>query len=227
MKQRWQFKVIARKLRKKGFLYSEIQKKVPFHKTTLVSWCKDIKLTNKQINIRGRRYENRLKGARANYLKRQKQIKEIENKAIKEIRSLTEYEFKLAGIALYWGEGSKKNLAISNSDPNLIRFIMKWFREVCNISNSEFRAYLYLHTGQNEKNMRKYWSEITDIPASQFYKTIFKKEGSASRKYNLSGYKGTIKIQISNEDLRQKICAWIERVKKSCPHSLIGKAAGS
>lgn len=211
MGKRWQQKEKVRKLRQLGWTYPEIQNKVPVHKITLSKWCRDIELTTQQIKARGGRYANRLKGAKANYLKRQKEIKRIQKEAEKEIRPLTPYEFKIAGAALYWGEGNKsQGLAFSNSDPELVRFMMKWFREICQVPNKKIRAYLYLHTGQNEKKMKKYWSRITNIPLSQFNKTVLKQKGSASRKYSQSQYKGTIKVQVLDEDLKHRILTWIE-----------------
>jgi hypothetical protein len=214
MKKLWQLKERARILRKLGWTYSEIQNKVPVHKITLSKWCRDIELTAPQIKARGGRYANRLRGAKANYLKRQKEIAGIQKKAEGEICPLTPYEFKIAGAALYWGEGNKSHgLAFSNSDPKLVKFMMRWFREICRVPNKKIKACLYLHTGQNEEKMKKYWERIIDIPLGQFNKTIFKQEGSASRKYNRNQYKGTIKVQIFDEDLKHRILAWIEQLQ--------------
>ena len=212
MKQ-WQLKRDARNLRQQGLLYREIANKLGVNRTTLGKWCEDIKLTSKQIKSRGGRYANVIKAAKVNHLKRQKQIQEIRKMAKKEIYPLTNYEFKLAGIALYWAEGDKtQGLGFRNSNPELIQFMMKWFREICKISEKKMNAFLYLHTGLDEKKMKKYWSKITNIPLNQFRKTIFKQEGSASRKYNQDQYKGTIKVRINDENLRHIILSWIEQL---------------
>jgi len=214
MKKIWQLKEKVRELRKLGWTYPEIQDKVPVHKTTLSKWCRGIELTTRQIKARGGRYANRLKGAKANYLKRQKEIEKVQKEAEKEIRPLTSYEFKIAGAALYWGEGNKsQGLGFSNSDPQLVEFMMKWFREVCRVPSKKMRACLYLHTGQNEGKMKKYWEGITNIPSNQFNKTILKQEGSASRKYSQDQYKGTIKVQIFDEDLKHRVFGWIEQLQ--------------
>lgn len=213
MKKLWQLKEEARQLRKQGLLYKKIAEKVPIHRTTLSKWCKDIELTPEQIKSHGKRYASRLKGAKANYIKRQKEIQKIRKEAEEKIRPLIDYEFKIAGIALYWGEGDKKDLTISNSDPNLIKFIMGWFRKTCLVPEEKFKTSLYLHTGQNEKNMKKYWAKTTKIPLAQFNKTIFKTEGSATRKYDGKQYKGTIKIRVADTSLKHKIFAWVEQLQ--------------
>lgn len=210
-KKNWQLKEEARKLRRLGWTYREIMEKVPVHRTTLSQWCKDIELTPEQITFRGGRYANRLKGAKANQYKREKEIQKILAEARKEIHSLTDYDFKIAGTMLYWAEGSKAHgLSISNSDPKLIDFTMRWFREICEVPKEKFKAALYLHTGLDGDKTKRYWSRLTGIPLNQFGKTIFKEEGTASRKY--SQYKGTIKIQIFDEDLKHRILSWIEGI---------------
>ena len=214
MNKRWQQKEKARKLRKLGWTYPEIQERISVHRVTLSNWCRDIKLSPKQVKSRGGRYANRLKGAEANFHKRQKEIKKIREESKKEIRKLSFYEFKIAGAALYWGEGAKASgLSFSNSDAELVRFMMKWFREVCEVPDEKIRANLYLHTGLNEERMKRSWSKVTKINLKQFSKTIFKQEGSASRKYNQNEYIGTIKIQIFDEDLKHKIIGWIEQLQ--------------
>jgi hypothetical protein len=210
-KKNWQLKERARKLRELGWTYKEIKEEVPAHKVTLSKWCKDIKLTPKQIAFRGKRYANRLKGAKANQSKREKERQKILIEARKEIRPLTNYEFKAAGTMLYWAEGSKThNLGVSNSDPKIIEFTMEWFRKICHVADDKFKAILYLHTGLNENKTKKYWSRLTNIPLSQFGKTIFKQEGEASRKNNQ--YQGTIKIEIFNENLKHRILSWIKEL---------------
>jgi len=215
MEKRWQQKEEARRLRRLGLTFPEIQDRLFIHKVTLSRWCQDIELTPRQIGLHGKVYSAGLKGAKANYLKRQKEIKEIQKKAEKEIRKMSFYEFKIAGTALYWGEGTKKSsgLSFSNSDVKLVEFMMKWIREVCGVSDNRIKAYLYLHTGLDEEKMKKYWSKIINIPLAQFNKTTFKQEGSASRKYSEDKYKGTIKIHVSSEDLKHKVISWIEQLQ--------------
>ncbi len=209
MELKWQLKEKARELRKLGWTYKEITKKVPVHKTTLSVWCKDIELTSEQIIFHGGRYANGLKGAKANQIKREKEIGDISTQARLEIYPLSEYDFKIAGAMLYWAEGDKTHgLGISNSDPRLIEFIMKWFREICGVTEEKIKATLYLHTGLDEGETKKYWSFLTGISLNRFGKTIFKEEGTASKKDKK--YKGTIKINVFDENLKHRILSWIK-----------------
>jgi len=65
---------------------------------------------------------------------------------------INDREFFVAGIMLYWAEGSKggKDVRVSNSDQIFVQFMMRWFRECCHIPEDHFRASLHYHEGQDE-----------------------------------------------------------------------------
>ena len=204
-------KMMVEKLRKEGLSYREIMQQVAISKSSISLWCKDIKLTRQQEKrLKSKRPKGYL-GALANKVKRQKEILLVKQDAAQEINKLTFNEFKLAGATLYWGEGDKKHSAgVTNSDPQLIKFMMKWFREVCHVPEQKFKLSIYYHSGQDEYKIKKYWSSVTKVPLNQFHKSMFKKEGTGYRKNVL--YNGTVKIRICNENLRHRILTWIEKI---------------
>ena len=109
---------------------------------------------------------------------------------------------------LYWAEGNKTSkVGFSNSDPNMIRLIMQWFRKFCHVKESKFRVYLHLHSGQDESMIRAFWSELTGLAATQFGKSYVKKEGTGHRKNIL--YRGTVKVVICDKNLLHTIRGWI------------------
>ncbi len=207
----------------RGLSYREIREKAPFglSKSTVSLWCRDIELTEQQKNrldalFRDGSYRGRLIGSRTNKVKREKEIAEIKHKARKEIGFLTRNEFRLAGLMLYWGEGNKTNsVGFSNSDPELIRFIMRWFREIFNVPDEKFKIYLNIHSGQDDIKIKKFWADIIKLPVSQFGKSYIKKEGTGHRKNIL--YNGTIKVQICDKNLLHRIIGWIEVIKDNGP----------
>ncbi len=226
MKAKLQEQELVKKLREKGWSYKEIQTQIKVAKSSISLWCKDIKLTTSQTRrLKNKRAIGNL-GALANKLKRQNEIKEIQSEAYKDISKLTLYEFKLIGAGIYWGEGDKRHsTGITNSDPKIIKFMMKWFRQICKVPEHKFRISIYYHAGQNEEEIRRYWSTITKITLNQFHKSIFKKEGTGHRKNIL--YRGTCKIRICDENLRHKILAWIEKMNSMGVRSSVGRASGS
>ncbi len=212
MDSKWELRDLARKLRSEGLSYRDIRKRVPVSKSTVSSWCSDIELSQQQRHELGKRYDVSLKGAKAVQSNRRLQIDKIVSDAIKEVRSLKIDDLKIMGPILYWAEGNKTLFAgITNSDPAIIIVAMKWFREICKVPEKKFKAHLHIHGGQDDLSMKKYWSNVTDIPLEQFGKSHVKKNGTGYRKNKL--YNGTIKINIFDKNLLHKILGWIEGIK--------------
>ena len=88
------------------------------------------------------------------------------------IGRLSEREFLVAGVALYAGEGTKRDgaLRFANRDPRMIFFYCCWLRRFFEIDESRLRVRLYLHEGLDLAASVSYWSALTAIPASQFGK---------------------------------------------------------
>ena len=157
--KRWEQKELVQSLRRQGLSYREILSRVPFSlsKSTMSDWCKDIELTPEQLDRLDQLYQvgsyrGRLLGPKTTQRRRNEAIEAIRTTARSEISELTEKEFWLAGLMLYWAEGTKRReVSISNSDPRMIAFIMRWFRKVCNVPEHRFRAQLHLHSGQTRK----------------------------------------------------------------------------
>ena len=212
----WQKKEQIQALRRQGLSYREILSKIPFRlsKSTVSLWCKNVELTPEQLDrldqLKGENwYRNRLKGSKTIQRRRAEEIRNIKAKAQAEVPHLTQKELWLAGLMLYWAEGGKKQkVEFSNSEPNAVRFMMRWFQEICRVPRNKIRAYLNIHSGQDDELIKVFWSEVTQLPLSQFGKSYVKKEGTDHRKNIL--YHGTIKITICNKNLLHTIQGWIE-----------------
>lgn len=199
----------ARELRKKGKSYSEIIQKLTLSKSTVSGWCKDIKLSKLQIEALGNRYDVRLRGAKANQLKRKREVEKIRKAAQKEIKKPSMEAFRMAGTMLYWAEGNKSNhLGITNSNPKMIVFMVRWFEKFFNIKPEQLKAHLHLHAGQDEQKVKIFWVQLTNVPENRFGKTYIKPEGTGHRKNIL--YNGTIRLSFYNKDLLHKMLTWID-----------------
>ena len=66
----------------------------------------------------------------------------------------------LAG--LYWGEGSKRELSLINSDPTLIKTFVLCLQDL-GIRTSELKVSLRLHEELNVKDSIKYWSHLLNV----------------------------------------------------------------
>lgn len=205
---------MARELRKQGFSFSEIIERIPtLSKGTLNGWLKDIELSKKQkerllSKIKVGADKGRLKGAFRNHQKRVELTEQIISDAKKEIINKTMSSFLIAGLMLYWAEGDKtqERVGFTNSDPLMIKFMMRWFREICGVPEIKFRVALSVMILHNKSESEKFWSEVTKVPLAQFNK-VRVKPTTLMGKRNPS-YMGTCRIVISDKNLFRKIKGW-------------------
>ena len=208
----------VRELRKTGLTFKEILEKFPFlSKGAISNWVGDIILTDKQEErilqkqLNGRR--GLLEYNKVKHIEAVKSAEKIISEAKKEIGKISKRDLTIAGIALYWGEGYKKgknSIEFINSDPKIISLIMRFFREICQIEESKFRCGLFLHPGLDEKNALDFWSEITNIPKSQFIKTQKKPSISSKGRMHNILYKGSLRIYICDTKKFNRIKGFIE-----------------
>ncbi|MCL4405097.1 MAG: helix-turn-helix domain-containing protein [Patescibacteria group bacterium] len=209
-------KLRAIRLRKDGLSYNEIRKVTPIAKSTLSLWLKSVPLSSSQ---RKRLYTKQItilsRGSQSQKERRKREVREIIEAAEDEIiLPLDTQAHLLFGAALYWAEGSKKNLfEITNSDPALIAFMVRWIEKVFLVSPKELRAWLNLYPQQDEVSIKRFWSGLTGIPFSNFGKSYTKPPGKNYKKNNL--YYGTIKVMIPRStDLKHRMFGWIKAVLK-------------
>lgn len=209
-------KIKAQTLRKQGYSYKEILQKVTVSKDTLSRWCKDISLSEEQ---KLRLLQNKALGQKKGSLiasenKRRRRIEQTERMktlAINEIGDVNDRDNFIADIALYAAEGVKMDgkVAFSNVDSALIKFMIMWFERYSKVSKEKFRGRIWLHSNQNETSAKEFWSQLTNIPISQFYKTYsVQTRGSKKLRKNIHKY-GVFSIVINDSTLHRRIMGWI------------------
>ncbi len=223
MRSKEKEKVLSRQLRKRGLSLKEIAQKLKVAKSSVSLWVKDVKLTKLQIRflshkvhlreIIEKRVETRLKNEKA---KRQKIIN-IYKKGMSKMK-ISQDKLILLGSALYWAEGGKsdKNRMFNfyNSDPEMIKVMLVFLRRVCKIPEQKLRGHLHIHPHMDVAQVEKFWSNITNIPLSQFYKTNLAQSKASKNTRNNLPY-GTFSIQICSTDLYLKMLAWIEAIREN------------
>lgn len=217
-----QFKRQAIRLRKKGLSYNQICKKVPVAKSTLSLWLKTVPLNPEQ---RQRLYTKQIailtRGPNSQKERRAREVTDIVDAAAKEISMPISFEsIRLMGAALYWAEGSKrKNFEITNSDPYVILFMVRWIEEMFDIPSKDLKAHLNIYPQQDERAIKKFWSSLTGIPLDRFGKTFVKPFSKGYKKNNL--YYGTIKVRVpKGTDLRHRVFGWIHGSLKNIRHNV-------
>ena len=158
----------ARQLRRTGLPLGEIAVQLGVAKSSVSLWVRDVEFDAPVVRqVRGRRRD-------PNALQRRKQgeIERLLEEGRVRIGRLSEREFLVAGVALYAGEGAKRDgsVVFANSDPRMVVFFCAWLRHFFEVDESRLRVRLYLHQGLDLAATIAYWSELTGIPVSQFVK---------------------------------------------------------
>lgn len=79
------------------------------------------------------------------------------------------------GIGIYWGEGNKasrSSIAVSNSDPKLIKKFVEFLIRICQINTKKLKFSLQIFNDANPEASLKYWCSRLQIPKNKFYKPM-------------------------------------------------------
>lgn len=194
-------------LRKQEMSYSQIKKALSISKSTLSGWLKNYPLSKERIREL-RDCEQKIEKCReTKRKKREARLKNIYNTERKNILPLNKRELFIAGLMLYWGEGTKcrtDGLSVSNTDPSVIKFFIHWAERVFSVRIEKMRVHIQLYSDMNIKKEISYWSKITKIPTDQFTKPYIKQ--SSSKRINHKGGfgHGTCNVRINNVFLGEK-----------------------
>lgn len=208
----------ARVLRKLGKSINQIIKETGFSKASVSLWVRDIVLSDeqkKQISERGRSVDSIEKRRISRLFNERNKRQAIIDKAKEDFTGISQEQLKLVGIILYLGEGAKtyKGMArVANSDPDVIKIMMRFFREICKVPEHKFRAQIHTFAHANVDKTEEYWSKVTKIPRGQFYKTYVKPSAASLQKRNTLPF-GTVDVYVCDTKLFLTIMGWIEQVK--------------
>jgi hypothetical protein len=157
----------ARQLRRTGLPLAEIAAYLGVSKSSVSLWVRDVEFAPIPRPPRGRR-----RAPNALQRRRQAEIDRLVEEGRATVGRLSEREFLVAGVALYAGEGAKRDGAVkfANSDPRMVAFYCAWLRRFFEIDETRLRVRLYLHEGLDLAASVAFWSGLTGIPLSQFQK---------------------------------------------------------
>ncbi|MFZ0014711.1 MAG: hypothetical protein WAL25_11425, partial [Acidimicrobiia bacterium] len=183
---RWEKSEVGRGLRRLGHSYGEIMNLIEVKKSTLATWCRDIDLTEEQIRAIKRRHAQHPGIPRDTQRKRRREVQVLRAGARNDVSRLLAQPLWVAGVALYWGEGSKttRRLAMANADPAALRLFKSW-ATAYHDPDSGWRARLNLHADNNEQAARGWWSQELSISIDDFTKSYIKPDGTGHRKNHL------------------------------------------
>lgn len=199
----------AKLLRKQGYSYGQLTKELKVARSTLHQWIRGMKRPLKFSKLDRIHFLKEIQplAAQGNKRKRERIINEIIEEAKDEISKLqVSQETKKAILTmLYWAEGTKVKgvLQFANTDPRLILLFVTLLRSCYKLDESKFRIRLHLRYYHKAKKVKKFWSELLNIPLIQFNKT-FRKSRSKEKTFRRN-FGGICFVKYNSVYLKEKI----------------------
>lgn len=199
----------AIRLRKAGYSIKEIAKKLHIAQSSSSIWLRDVIVPQSgQDRMMKHRMLNRYKMSQV-WIKKREVQNDYYQKTATHLVSQAEITPDIAKIlcsVLFWAEGSKliNHIAFTNSDPLMIKTFLGLLRNSYHLDETKFHVSVHLHEYHDRTQIMKFWSEITQVPLTQFIKPYLKPHTS-NRKH--SDYKGCITIRYYDVKIARELTA--------------------
>ncbi len=205
----------ARELRLQGWTYDQIQVELGCSKSSISLWVRDLPKPERrdpteQAKLAGRkRWEHEL-------AVRDEQRQRTKMTASQEIGALSHRDLFLAGVALYWAEGSKdkpydrrEKVIFVNSDPGVIKIYGAWLN-LLGVAPGRIQYRVMIHMTADIEAAKRYWADLVGVDVSTFQKTTIKKHNPKTVRKNVGeGYRGCLVVSVSQSaDLYRRIEGW-------------------
>lgn len=200
-------------LRKKGHSLPEISSLLRISKGSVFKYIQGVEVLEE--------YKTQWAGKRGGSIKRMNAAWEKARKDAKEIVVGQNNQLMILAT-LYWCEGSKKDFNFMNSDPEMISLFVNLLRTELGIPTDKIRLSIRVFQTQNENFLKKYWSELLNVPLSNFASSE-KVTGSKQNKI----IHGMCRVRVLKGGLLLKYLTAVYKemaVQLSSPHSSTDRA---
>ena len=162
----------ARELRSQGWTMPDIAAELGVSRSSVSLWTRDVPFSADPERTRERRARGRQRAPNVLQRRKQAEIGRLLAEGAERIGQLSEREFLVAGVALYAGEGAKRDgqVALANTNPAFIAFFCAWLRKFFDIDEARLRVKLYLHEGLDLEAAIQHWSQVSGISPERFGK---------------------------------------------------------
>jgi len=210
-------------MRRNGASLRNISDRLNVSKSTASLWCRNIKLTQSQrqlltLNQIKAGERGRMIGAQMNRRKKEAKIAFYDKQGQEAIKNISDRDFFMLGLALYWGEGSKTDkLSFVNSEPGMIKFMFSWFKKNMKVSNNDFMPRIFINSIHKPRinDVINFWASFLELPKGQFGNPIFLdiKQKKVYKNYN--EYYGVLALRIrKSTDIKYRILGLLKAIKR-------------
>ncbi len=208
----------AREMRRAGKSYREIRDALKIPVATLSDWFSKEEWS-KAIEQRLRAEAQVVSTARMIELDKVRgahliqAYAEARKEAADELQKLKYNPLFIAGMMLYWGEGDKtpkRNLKLSNSDPELIKLYVEFLTRACGVPMARISAHVLIYPDHEEMVTKAFWSRFSGIPSQNFTKCVTIQGRHKVRRLTW----GVCIVTVSSTYLKEKVLTWVKLLPK-------------
>lgn len=214
----------AHKLRREGWSIGAIANVLEVSKSSASVWCSELVLTKQQEELLSRnailkRDSGRIKGALTQKRKKEARIAFYREKGKTDLGKISNRDFFLAGIALYWAEGTRKSgskFSFTNSEPEIVKFMMIWLGKIMDVKKTEFMPRIFINAIHEPRinQVKKFWATLLGLPVSQFGKLVLLKRPPRKVYENYDTYYGVLNLGVHRgSELKYRTLGLIEALR--------------
>jgi transcriptional regulator with XRE-family HTH domain len=193
----------ARELRLQGMTYDQIQVELGCSKSSISLWVRDLPKPAARYTDEERQALMHAGLARLRAAGDQER-KDAKQAARDEIGRLSDRELFIAGVALYWAEGTKDKpyrrcevLQFINSDPQVIGLYLRWL-ELLGVTRDRMRFRVSIHETAEVPTAERYWAAVAGVDVSTFQRATLKRHNPKTVRKNTGGaYQGCLVIYVT------------------------------
>lgn len=150
-------------LRKRGHSVSEISFQVGKSKSIVSRYIQNVEVLPEYISVLRKKQGGSKQRSNDLWL----ESKVLASKIIGKLESRDKL---ILLIGIYWGEGTKSELNIINSDPVLLRAFIDFIGEL-GVSKERIKASVRIYRNIDKNEAISFWSNILDLNKSHFFNT--------------------------------------------------------
>ncbi|MGW5477954.1 hypothetical protein [Streptomyces sp. NPDC004008] len=209
----------ARELRLEGWTYDRIEAELGCSRSSVSLWVRDLPRPEPRFTPEEQQTLMR-EGLARRRAAEDEERKRIRLAAVGDIGELTDRELFVAGVALYWAEGSKskpydrrERVVFVNSDPGVIRTYLAWL-DLLEVDRERLGFRVLIHESADVEAAQRYWADIADVDVSVFAKPTLKKHNPKTVRKNIADdYHGCLVVHVARSArLCNRIEGWWEGI---------------
>jgi AcrR family transcriptional regulator len=212
-------RALARELRRtEGASIKDIARRVGVSVSSVSHWVRDIELTPEQhaaLALRNVAYNRQMSGTWKQAARRRAERRSYQEKG--RLLARGGDPLFVAGCMLYWAEGAKhrNSLRFTNSDPQMVRFFVRFLRECFDIDEEAIRVTCNLFADhlERQQEIEQFWLDLAGLPRTCLCKStvnVYSKYSQKKRQNKLPH--GTCRIVVSRTHVVQAIFGGIQEI---------------